>query len=44
MKEDSDSKNPTIISAWICAGKTYLTKKHKNPSHRQQPSFIVETT
>ncbi len=24
------SKEPIIISAWICAGKTYLTKKYKN--------------
>jgi len=23
-------KKPIIISAWICAGKTYLTKKYKN--------------
>ncbi len=23
-------KKPLVISAWICAGKTYLTKKYKN--------------
>ena len=29
MKE-IDSKKPVIISAWICTGKTHLTKKYKN--------------
>lgn len=26
----ANDKEPIIISAWICAGKTYLTKKYKN--------------
>ena len=30
MKKESSNKEPVILSAWICAGKTYLTKKHKN--------------
>ena len=30
MKKEFIYKNPIIISAWICAGKTYLTKKYKN--------------
>jgi hypothetical protein len=29
MKKEIISKKPIIISAWICAGKTYLTKKYK---------------
>jgi hypothetical protein len=30
MEKEINSKNPVVISAWICAGKTYLTKKYKN--------------
>lgn len=30
MKKEFTKKKPIIISAWICAGKTYLTKKYKN--------------
>jgi len=30
MKKESSNKEPVILSAWICAGKTYLTKKYKN--------------
>jgi len=30
MKKEFTKKKPTIISAWICAGKTYLTGKYKN--------------
>lgn len=30
MKKEFAKKKPIIISAWICAGKTYLTKKYKN--------------
>ena len=30
MNEELINKKPIIISAWICAGKTYLTKKYKN--------------
>lgn len=29
MEKEIINKKPTIISAWICTGKTYLTKKHK---------------
>lgn len=28
--ERAISKKPIVISAWICAGKTYLTKNYKN--------------
>jgi len=30
MRKKSTNKNPLIISAWICTGKTYLTKKYQN--------------
>lgn len=30
MSESKFSKRPIIISAWICAGKTHLTKKYNN--------------
>lgn len=30
MKKEFTKRKPIIISAWICAGKTYLTKKYKN--------------
>lgn len=30
MKNETFNKRPIIISAWICAGKTYLTKKYDN--------------
>jgi len=30
MKKRLTNKEPVIISAWICAGKTYLTKKYEN--------------
>lgn len=30
MSNQKFSKRPIIISAWICAGKTYLTKKYDN--------------
>ncbi len=30
MKKELFKKKPIIISAWICAGKTYLAKKYKN--------------
>lgn len=30
MKKQFNNKKPIIISAWICAGKTHLTKKYKN--------------
>lgn len=30
MKKEITDKKPIIISAWICTGKTYLTKKYKN--------------
>ena len=30
MKKESTNKKPIIISAWICAGKTHLTKKYEN--------------
>jgi len=30
MVKELTIKKPVIISAWICAGKTYLTKKYKN--------------
>ena len=30
MKDKIISKKPIIISAWICAGKTYLTNKYEN--------------
>ncbi len=30
MKRESTNKNPVVISSWICAGKTYLTKKYEN--------------
>lgn len=28
--DDNDNKKPIIISAWICAGKTYLANKYQN--------------
>lgn len=30
MNKRLTSKKPIVISAWICAGKTYLTKKYNN--------------
>lgn len=30
MKKEFIKKSPIIISAWICTGKTHLTKKYKN--------------
>ena len=30
MKKEVMGKKPIIISAWICTGKTYLTKKYDN--------------
>ena len=30
MKKELADKKPVVISAWICAGKTYLTKNYKN--------------
>lgn len=30
MENKDSKKSPIIISAWICAGKTYLTKKYDN--------------
>ena len=30
MKNGSTKKEALVISAWICAGKTYLTKKYNN--------------
>ncbi|NTW45729.1 MAG: hypothetical protein HGB18_01580 [Candidatus Moranbacteria bacterium] len=30
MKNGSTKKETLVISAWICAGKTYLTKKYNN--------------
>lgn len=30
MENKAFDKRPIIISAWICAGKTYLTKKYDN--------------
>jgi len=30
MKNEVNNKKSIIISAWICAGKTYLTKNYKN--------------
>ncbi|NTW30539.1 MAG: hypothetical protein HGA33_04620 [Candidatus Moranbacteria bacterium] len=30
MKKRMTNKKPLVISAWICAGKTYLTKKYTN--------------
>ncbi len=30
MENKTFDKKPIIISAWICAGKTYLTKKYDN--------------
>ena len=30
MKNEAFNKRPIIISAWICAGKTYLTKNYEN--------------
>lgn len=30
MKKEVINKKPVIISAWICTGKTYLTKKNEN--------------
>ena len=30
MKYKKINKRPIIISAWICAGKTYLTSKYDN--------------
>lgn len=30
MIKTSTNKKPLVISAWICAGKTYLTKKYKS--------------
>lgn len=32
MKEEIANKKPIIISAWICAGKTYLTQNYDNIS------------
>ena len=29
MDNNVKNKKPTVISAWICAGKTYLTEKHE---------------
>ncbi len=30
MEKRATHKKPLVISAWICAGKTYLTKKYTN--------------
>ena len=30
MNKETINKKPVVISAWICAGKTYLTKKYEN--------------
>ena len=30
MEKEIFKKRPIIISAWICAGKTYLTSKYEN--------------
>lgn len=30
MKKELTNKKPVVISAWICCGKTYLTKKYDN--------------